>query len=340
MYEIELLAVGDGEKSGDAITVRFTSPATGNTVIGVVDGGFTDTGPEVVAHVNQFYGTNTVDFVLSTHPDADHINGMGYVMRNLKVVTLLIHRPAQHGYPNNSGARPAEELVDLAAEQGAEVVEPFAGVNGFADAFLIAGPTELYYEQLLAQQEVTQKPAPRKLSLAERYLKEARVAAQRVVSKFPIEIAFGDAGGTNPRNNSSAIVSLLIDGKHILLLSDAGVPAITDALDLLDAGNRTASPPALFVLPHHGSRHNLDRHTIERILGAQASNTRGTAFASVSEESDLPSPRVANACGRRGYPVGLTRGFEYIRHATPDAPFRANLKPITPLPPLEETEHD
>lgn len=341
MYEVEFLSVGEKEKSGDAFTLRFTSP-TGNTIVGVIDAGFTDTGERVVSHVNTYYSTDQVDFVLSTHPDGDHINGMGVVMRNLDVGTLLIHRPAQHGYPNNSGAGPAEELVELAQQQGASVVEPFTGVTGWDGSFLIAGPSKSYYEQLLAAQEETEKPVAKR-SFAEAYFGETsrvRRFAQKALSMFPVELPFDDAGGTNPRNNSSAILSLMVDGEHLLFPSDAGVPAINEALDYLRDIERTPNCPRFFALPHHGSRHNLDRDTIQRILGDHSDQHWGTVFASVSEESDLPSPRIANACGRRGYSVCTTKGHGWIRHNSPDAPARPNTVPLTPLPPLEEDDHD
>jgi beta-lactamase superfamily II metal-dependent hydrolase len=345
MYEVEFLAVGDGEKSGDAIAIRFTSPSTGAYVTGVIDAGFTDTGDELVSHVIRYFKTDHVDFVLSTHPDADHINGMGSVMRNLDVGTLLIHRPAEHGYPGNSGSRPAEELVELAHKQNARVVEPFTGVDGWGGAFVIAGPSESYYEQMLAEQEETQEPV-QKRSFAERYFGESatatvRTLAQKALSKFPIELPFDDAGGTNPRNNSAAFLSLMIDGKHLLFPSDAGVPAINQAMDFLDGQRRTTNWPKFLALPHHGSRHNLDRDTIQRILGSATSDTYGMAFASVSVESDRPSPRVANAFGRRGYPVKVTRGWDYIRHSSADAPDRPGLQPLPSLPPLDEDgDHD
>lgn len=342
MFEVEFQSVGEGEKSGDAITLRFTDPASGQDVIGIVDAGFTDTGARVVQHVLSYYGTNDVDFVISTHPDEDHINGMGIVMRNLNVRHLMMHRPALHGHPENSGSRPAEELTKLAQNQGAKVIEPFTGVGGYGGALLIAGPSKPYYEQLLAEQQVTQKTVVAKRSFAERFLGEAATLVERALSGFPIEISFDDAGGTNPRNNSAVIVSFVFDETHVLLPSDAGVPAITQALDYLDSQERTSAPLELIALPHHGSRHNLDLDTIKRLVGAAHTSTRvGTAIASVSVESKLPSPRVANAFGRRGYPVFRTSGGQtYIRHASPDAPPRYGLTPVSPLPPLVEDDHD
>jgi beta-lactamase superfamily II metal-dependent hydrolase len=338
MFEFDFLPVGDGDRSGDAICVRYTHPQTGSYVHGVIDAGFEDDGDKVIEHVKSYYGTGSVEFVLSTHPDCDHIGGMGKVLRGLDVVNLLIHRPAQHGHPANSGARPAEELVALAHAQGTKVVEPFRGVEGFGGTLVVAGPIKAYYEQMLNEQAQTTKATTAAQSRARRTYGILAEAAQRALAAFPVELPFDDAGGTNPRNNSAAIASFLIDGHHFLLPSDAGVPAITQALDYLDAQRRTATWPRLFVLPHHGSRHNIDRDTIHRILGAHTSASRGSAVASVSAESSNPSPRVANAAGRRGYPVYTTAGQQLWHHShdAPPRPWGA----ATPLPPLPEDDHD
>jgi hypothetical protein len=244
---------------------------------------------------------------------------------------LLIHRPKLHGYSSNTSSKPAEELTKLVEEKGGKVVQPFTGVSGWDDSFVIAGPTEDFYKETLAEQVETTKS----VSLAEGIVMKR---ARRFLEKFPIEMPFGDAGGTNPRNNSSAILSLMIDDHHLMFFGDAGVPAINDAMDYLDTLSRTTFPRIL-VLPHHGSRHNLDLSTIKRVLGGYSSDHYGTAVASVSEESDNPSPRVVNAAGRRGYEVAVTRGqtFRHAHNAPPRPGWNA---PVTILPPLAETDLD
>lgn len=94
----------------------------------------------------------------------------------------------------------------------------------------------------------------------------------------------------------------------------------------------------MLALPHHGSRHNLDRDTIERLLGSHTNLERGTAVASVAREADMPSPRIANAAGRRGYPVFTTAG-KWLLHSQ-DAQPRPGWGPATALPPLVEDDHD
>ena len=341
MFEVDFLPVGDGERSGDAIALRYTQPQTGEIVTGIIDAGFEDDGEALVTHFHDYYSTNRADFFLITHPDSDHINGAGTVMRELDVGTLLIHRPTLHGHPGNSGARPAEELVGLALAQGSQVLEPFAGVHGFSGTLLIAGPSIAHFERMLEAQETSTKRGASQRSFAERYFGESGRSAvavlQKALSVFPIELRFDDAGGTNPRNNSAAITSFLIDGKHFLLPSDTGVPALTQALDYLDGVGRTAYPLELFALPHHGSRHNIDRDTVHRVLGSAGST--GIAVASVSAEApNYPSPRVANAAGRRGYRVFPTAG-KTLWHRV-GAPARPGWGPASPLPPLEENDHD
>jgi len=340
MYEIDFFAVGEGERSGDAFALRYTIPGRADPIVGIIDAGFLSNGEALVEHVTGIYNTSRVDFVLSTHPDADHINGMGVVVRELDVGCLLIHRPAEHGYSSNTGSKPAEELVKLAEEKGGtSVVQPFTGISGYGGSFMIAGPTESFYGSMLAEQTTTIKEAAAPVSLAQRFGAPVLKAARRALERFPVERNFGDAGGTNPRNNSSAVLSLMIDGRHILFPGDAGAPALTEAMDFLDAEGRTSAWPRLIVLPHHGSRHNLDLSTINRILGAHSSSTYGFAVASVSEESDNPSPRVANAVGRRGYKVYATSGSGF--RIAWDAPDRPGWNAVaTPLPPLAETDHD
>ena len=63
----------------------------------------------------------------------------------------------------------------------------------------------------------------------------------------------------------------------------------------------------------------------------------GTAVASVSRYSERPRAEVANAAGRRGYPVYETRGRS-LRHSSADAPERVGWYPMNPLPALTEDD--
>src|SRR5580693_7124870 len=97
-YEIDFLPVGDGERTGDAIVLRYGDifgARAGQRVV-VVDGGFTDTGSRVVDFIRTRYGTTDVDLVISTHPDADHSAGLSVVLEELVVRELWMHLPCEH----------------------------------------------------------------------------------------------------------------------------------------------------------------------------------------------------------------------------------------------------
>ncbi|HXR30362.1 MAG TPA: MBL fold metallo-hydrolase [Solirubrobacterales bacterium] len=333
MFEIDFLPVGEEAAHGDAIALRYTQPS-GEWVHGVIDAGYRGDGERLLEHVQTYYETELLDFVLLTHPDADHVNGMGEVMRGIKVVNLLLHRPEQHGFPNNSGAKPASELVELAEKQGTKVVEPFAGTGGFDGTFMVAGPSVDYYRELLKEQETTTKAAPKPAAV--RLAEALAVEPQPELPDFPMEVPFDDDGGTNPRNNSSAILQILNGDERLLFTGDAGVPAIDRAMDQLE-GNGQVGPLKLFQVPHHGSRHNLDSETLDRVLGPIGQDGDGVGIVSVApKDPKKPSPRITNACGRRGYRVWATADTTgWLRYASDDAPHRDG-SPVDPIPPKAE----
>src|ERR1700691_243303 len=97
-YEFDFLAVGDESKSGDAIAVRYGNlygPRNEQMVI-VVDGGYAASGETLVEHLKEYYGTERVDIVISTHPDQDHIAGLEVVLEKMHVDTLFMHQPWRH----------------------------------------------------------------------------------------------------------------------------------------------------------------------------------------------------------------------------------------------------
>src|SRR6266516_594848 len=90
--ELDFLQVGEGERSGDAIALRYGSPVTGYEVM-IVDGGNKESGKKLVEHVIGTYGTRTVQHVLNGHPDGDHSSGLTEVLQHLDVQNLWMHQP-------------------------------------------------------------------------------------------------------------------------------------------------------------------------------------------------------------------------------------------------------
>ena len=85
-FEIDFLPVGDESQSGDAILLRYgdLSGARERQTVVLVDGGFRETADAVIEHLAQYYQTNVIDLVVSTHPDADHISGLREILDRVK----------------------------------------------------------------------------------------------------------------------------------------------------------------------------------------------------------------------------------------------------------------
>ena len=335
MHEIDFLKVGAEGKSGDAIALRFAYQ--GRWVVVVIDGGFVDVGAELVEHVRRWYETNHVDLVISTHPDGDHINGLTPVLEGLDVDELFIHLPRQHRSDvSDWGAEAVDDLVRVARRHDVTVTEPFTGETRFGGILTIAGPTSEYYESLLdAARLGAVKAAAASRGLGAAVGVALHKLASQAVEVLPIE-TLTDLGETSESNNSSVITLLTIDGERLLLTGDAGIPALTNAADYIDAHPSPTLPFKHFQAPHHGSRHNVGPTILDRLLGPETGLKRGHASISASDKAPKhPSPKVANALLRRGYPAYTNEKVGvHFPYGVPDRP---GWTPIAPLPPLDES---
>jgi beta-lactamase superfamily II metal-dependent hydrolase len=335
VYDIDFLPVGDGGRSGDAIAMRFTRADTGRLAHVIVDAGFKNDGEALVDHVKRYYGTTSIDLAILSHPDGDHIGGMGEVLRRLDVRELWLHDLGRRGGAGLPAADAVDELITVARQQGTTVSEAFAGRNAFGGALYVIGPTEEYYAQLVAEQQEVAEAAASGRAMS--FGKSVSVLAQRFLAALPVEVPFGDAGGTSPRNNSSMVTLLQVNGEQFLFTADAGVPALDRALDWVQVRGVQVYHPKFVQLPHHGSRHNASSTLLDRLLGPTGQPRTRTAYVSVTQDSEKhPSPRVANGFMRRGYSVCATHG-QSIHHYSPDTPERPGWFPLTPLEPLDES---
>ncbi|MEU0312970.1 MBL fold metallo-hydrolase [Nocardioides sp. NPDC006273] len=339
MYEIDYLWVGEKSNTGDAIAMRFTRPDIGNHAIVVIDGGFHETGDRLADHIKNYYGTSVVDLVVCTHPDDDHINGLFELVERVTIHRLLIHRPSRYGFGEGDDVKSekVEDLIAVARSKGTIIDDDvFAGSTYFGGALAVAGPSESYYKQMLVEQSSGSVLAS--LSSKAQSVFGTVIRKAKSLVGDPGETMVGDNGGTTPRNNSSIILDLQVDGMRALFTGDAGVPALERAADQLDDLGRTKTID-MFDVPHHGSRHNLTPELLDRLLGAETLLNRGIAMASVGKEADdHPRPEVANAIKRRGYPVFCTRGINLWWRST-DAPSRSGYNiSSTPLEWLDESE--
>lgn len=342
-YEIDYMPVGNGEKSGDAIALRFgnlTGKREEQCVV-VIDGGFKESGEQLVGHIKSYYGTDTVDLVISTHPDADHVSGLYPVLENLKVGTLLMHKPWEHGEEikklfkdgriTSSGLEErlekslqnASDLEDLAKQKGITVIEPFQGVNGYNNSMHILGPSVDYYEKLLALFKDTPKPIKGLLFLAP-IQKIAQNTIKWIDDHFGLDLLDNDEEETSPENNTSTVILFNLYGHKLLFTGDVGKTGLTLAVDYAESMGHTLTDLRFLDMPHHGSKHNISSKILKRVKA-------GTTFISASKESPKhPAKKVTNALQKHGSSVFVTRGTA-LRHQH-EAPDRANYSPVQPEP--------
>src|SRR5690606_7901194 len=109
-----------------------------------------------VDHVRSYYKTDTVDVVVSTHPDRDHVTGLSVVLDELIVGELWIHQPNATEMQSALGAelfgetsssrrkrlqhlraslQDVQDLIEKARAKGIPLVEPFVGVSLADGAF-------------------------------------------------------------------------------------------------------------------------------------------------------------------------------------------------------------
>lgn len=364
-YEVDIRAVGKESKSGDAIALRYGDfvNTPGSQTVVVIDGGFKDSGEDLVKHIRDVYGTNEVDLVISTHPDGDHVGGLTVVLEEMEVGELWMHRPwnraaavgeyLQYGVVSNRTLSEklkrsldgAWELDKIARRKGIPIQEPFAGLMRADRRLLVLGPSEDYYNVLAGEFAESQKAATK------RSLMEALSTGAKKVAKWAWEswnkdeLVEPDDDAVSPQNNSSVILLANLDDEFFLFTADAGVQAINYAADYADARGFAVSGNVKYTQgPHHGSKRNVGPSLLNRIVGpivALGEETGKRAFISAAKKGEPkhPSKRVTNAFIRRGLRVYVTQGSSHCYHST-DVPVRDGWTSVTPEPFCEQYEEE
>lgn len=334
-YEIDFLPVGDGERSGDAISLRYD---LGNgMVIHVVDGGTQDSGKALCDHIDSYYDKpKMIHHVVLTHPDDDHSSGLREVIQRFQIGSLWMNRPWKYAAELVDSFKDARwtaeslvkrlrkdypilaELEETAIKRGIPINDAFQGAQ--IGAFRVMAPTKKRYLQIVPLFSRTPQPAADKAAGTASIKGILAELAKSTISwiKETWNVETLEEGGTTSESNESSVVQLAsIDGKRLLLTGDAGVISLNEAADYAALAG-VALPGLRFMqIPHHGSRHNVSPSLLNRWIGApvQSGQKRDlTAYASAAKnDPNHPRKKVTNAFLRRGAFVLSTKG-EPIRH--------------------------
>jgi len=335
-YEIDFRAVGEGDRSGDAIAVRWGTP--GNFKILVYDGGTKKSGQELADYIKIHFQTNYVDYVVNSHPDSDHASGLSVILEELTVGELWMHQPWKYSasirdyfhdqrITDESLARrlqgrmaAAYELEKIAEEKNIPIFEPFQG-SKIGDFVVLAPEEEHYVHQLIPRFEkspdLKEKADAAAATALDSILKALGGIKDKALAwideKWDVE-TLSSEGDTSAENESSIVLLGVIAERGILLTGDAGIEALTAVADFTES--RGVSLPEIlhFVqVPHHGSRNNVSPEVLDRIIGPKLSATGDApikrAYVSASMTSTTHPRRVVmNAFKRRGFKVYSTKG--------------------------------
>jgi len=311
-FEVDFLAVGEGEKSGDAIAVRWgnlSGPRAEQKVM-VIDGGTLEAGKNLVNHI------------LMMHKPWDHANEICELFKNPLTPTKLKEKLQK-------AITAAHDLQELCTEKNKKIYEPFTGVTW--DNVRVLGPNRDYYQQLLAQFRDTPVAASPLPSLLQKAISGAKDKIEWVAEKLDMQYeSLDDSGVTSHENNSSAILLLTVDGHKILFTADAGIPALTAAADYAASLGIILNDLRFMQVPHHGSKHNVGKTILNRIKA-------GTAMISAGASAPKhPARKVTNALNRRGAAVCVTAGKNLCHRFGVDA--RAGWDSADVIPFYDEVE--
>jgi len=361
-FEIDFLSVGQAQ-SGDAIALRYKRD--GGTYVHVVDGGFQDDGPHMMAHLRKYYGGTGVDHVVLTHPDGDHAGGLRTVLDECAIhpggglwmlrpwiyaAELLDHfarfttvrgleNALREAYPNVAA------LEEIAQRRGIPIYEPFQGAR--IGAFSVLAPSRDRYLQLIVDSDKTPKNAARAASTG------LLGAFQRVAAKvvYYAKAAWGvEVFSTEPtsvENEMSVVQYTSLCDKRILLTGDAGRDGLSEAADFASVIGLRLPGIDRFHVPHHGSRRNVSTEVLDRWLGPrlrqQLPEGQGRLIALISanlDDDEHPRRAVVRGLIHRGADVVQTTGARgnYLRTAQ-NAPPRYS-EPAQPLPYPEDQEEE
>jgi beta-lactamase superfamily II metal-dependent hydrolase len=302
MVEIDIIPASTETKGADSILIRFGTFSYDENVLNnqkviLIDGGYEDTSEKIIGHLNKYYHTKTINLLICTHPDSDHINGLVKFLENktIKVEKALIHNPWQYKYsinrkssdyrttPNSisvkleSSLSSLDDLLSELEKRKTDIKSPFAGDSEFDGIVKILGPEKSFYIK-----QVTMFPnMPDYKAPYDNY-------DAKIVNYNSNMYHFLDDAETSARNLSSVILLFEFEGFRVLFTGDAGKEALTNAIEFAKQNNIDLNNLNYMQIPHHGSIKNLNEEIINKI------NSNHYFVSAPPKSEDHPSKLLLN----------------------------------------------
>lgn len=323
---------GTGKASADAVALRWgndlESTEPDQTVAVIDSGRSTADREELVRIVRERFTSETIDHLVATHSDNDHIGQMSKLKDDFDIGQVWAHNPWKHlhvypDYPRKVEASAQDQRKLLEAY---DVTEPLPGLGSADGVMRFLGPSVTFYEELL----------PKIFTLDQLLDNDpSTIAASAALTrepKVPLDAGFAIPGieadwetdHLGPGNNSSAsnkasvITSIQIGNSYVLLSGDSDAQSFDRATDEITATGITPSTLRIVQIPHHGSWRNMNKNIADLLCGQppgetkaveqlQSAQFRAVAMTGTNDD-DHPSERVLNAFIRRGRHAVATKG--------------------------------
>jgi beta-lactamase superfamily II metal-dependent hydrolase len=302
----------------------------------VIDGGNASDGDIVLQQLDRL-GIRSLDLIINTHPDADHIDGLRTLIDGITVGQVWIHDPSEHKASERMVYQKLSEqqfssavfeyksltetysLIDFIDSRGIKRLEPFAGLQfrlpGSA-SIEIVGPSVNYYEDLLEHFE----DKARDLVLNE-VLSSVQEAIKGLKTQQTPEEIIDEKNDESPTNNSSVLTLIRHSTNSYLFTGDAGPDAFNQARIA-----QNLSGQFWMQIPHHGSRRNLTTELIKYF-----SPRVGFVSAKGGEDQKHPNPALVTVLKNAGCLVYGTNKSGSLLHHSPDANPRPGYDTAEPL---------
>lgn len=356
-YEIDFIGINEESKNADAICFRYFNEYDNRYHIGIYDGGTKSYGIKMKNHITKYYKQKDkkliIDFVICSHPHLDHAPGLVEILNEFEVKKVYINRPWLHinelfekvkdrrttkhsleEYLKNN-YKYVIDIEKVCEEKNIKIEDAFEGTI-IDNRITVLSPTKEFYIEMLAESEKTPLMENECLDAdnnAKIFEQENMIPETWETESLKEEVT------TEPDNETSVIIYGDMKEEKFLLVGDAGIKAISSAIEYTKKLGINCKEIKLYQIPHHGGRHNVSTSLLDKLLGNVKIDKKQDgriAIASVSKNSNHPKRMVTNAFERRGLKVLKTAG-ETIRHKH-NMPDREGWSKVEEVPFYKEVE--
>lgn len=260
--------------------------------------------------MRETFNADAIDLAVSTHSDSDHAGGLPFVVANIEVRELWIHRPHDDRNALVASARNVADIISQARQWDVPIKEPFSDNQELCfPGLYVLGPSTTYFAELLATGMYTDSEL------------EQIADSERVLASASSPDRLAENPTTSARNNSSTILLLKLEGIQLMLTGDAGVEALSNAEPLaIDLGYDPQI--AIVQIPHHGSSNSLNEDCVRWMAGdkTEVIDKRAFVTAAVNDQFGFPHTAVTDSFIDRGWmiPVPSKQNRRFFGHFQPD----------------------